>query len=451
MPDIAIRVNNVSKVYPLYQRNKDRLLEAIHPLRKKYHEDFYALKDISFEIAKGETVGIIGQNGSGKSTLLKIITGVLTPTSGSVEVNGRVSSLLELGTGFNPEMSGIENVFFYGTINGISRQEMERKLDEILSFADIGEFVHQPVKTYSSGMFVRLAFACAIHVDPDILIVDEALSVGDMFFQAKCMIRMRRIIDSGVTILFVSHDHATIQSLCHRGILLEKGQIKMIGSAKEVSQEYFKKLHLQTNSYLNEIVHEDKKASPSNTDTESENNFTPAPRVEFLDGGEDFVRRCAERFGEDVGWIVNVKILNSKGEITNKIEYKEPFTVRIYIRAKRDIENYCVGFRIWDDKGISLAGTHTALEKINLRPLHKYEKLVIDFIVENIFNIGNYNVSSAIEIPIILNRNHQTLDAIIGADYFTIINSESQKEVTVSKILLKCDIEQYYINFTKSA
>lgn len=443
MPEFAIRVNNVSKVYPLYQRNKDRLLEAIHPLRKKYHEDFYALKDISFEIAKGETVGIIGQNGSGKSTLLKIITGVLTPTSGSVEVNGRVSSLLELGTGFNPEMSGIENVFFYGTINGISRQEMERKLDEILSFADIGEFVHQPVKTYSSGMFVRLAFACAIHVDPDILIVDEALSVGDMFFQAKCMIRMRRIIDSGATILFVSHDHATIQSLCHRGMLLEKGQIKMIGSAQEVSQEYFKKLHLQTNSYLKEIIHEDKQASPSNTDAENENNFTPVSHIDFLDGGEEFSRRCAERFGEDIGWIVNVKILNSKGEIINKIEYKEPFTVRIYIRAKRDIENYCVGFRIWDDKGISLAGTHNLIERVNLNPLKRNHNFVIDFIVENIFNIGNYSISAGFEVPVIPNKNHITLDAVMGATIFSLQPPENHLDIVTSKIRLQTEIVQH--------
>ncbi|HPH04166.1 MAG TPA: ABC transporter ATP-binding protein, partial [Spirochaetota bacterium] len=187
LQDIAISVEHVSKVYRLYDKPVDRLKESLHPLRKKYHRDFHALDDVSFEVKKGETVGIIGQNGSGKSTLLKIITGVLTPSCGQVRVNGRVSALLELGTGFNPELTGIENVYFSGTVMGYTREEMDVRLDEILAFADIGEFVRQPVKTYSSGMFVRLAFAVAIKSNPEIMIVDEALAVGDMNFQAKCM------------------------------------------------------------------------------------------------------------------------------------------------------------------------------------------------------------------------------------------------------------------------
>jgi len=184
--DIAIKAENLTKTYRLYDSNLDRLKESLHPLRRKYHHEFNALHDFNFEVKKGETVGIIGKNGSGKSTLLKIITGVLTPTSGSVTVNGRISALLELGAGFNPELTGIENVYFNGTLMGYSKEEMHAKLDDILGFADIGEFVRQPVKSYSSGMFVRLAFAVAINIDPDILIVDEALAVGDIFFQQKC-------------------------------------------------------------------------------------------------------------------------------------------------------------------------------------------------------------------------------------------------------------------------
>ena len=252
MSDIAIKVENLTKIYPLYKSHKDRFKEAMHPIRKKYHQDFYALNNINFEIKKGETVGIIGQNGSGKSTLLKIITGVLTPTSGSVTVNGRVSSLLELGTGFNPEYTGMENVFFFGVINGLTRPEMEKKLDSILSFADIGEFIHQPVKMYSSGMFVRLAFACAIQIDPDILIVDEALAVGDMFFQQKCILKLRKMMQLGITILFVSHSHEIVNSLCNRGILLEHGIIKMIGNAKDVTLMYFTLLH-QNQDLSNEL------------------------------------------------------------------------------------------------------------------------------------------------------------------------------------------------------
>jgi ABC-type polysaccharide/polyol phosphate transport system ATPase subunit len=205
--NIAIKVESLSKVYHLYDSPRDRLKEALHPMRKKYHHDFYALKEVSFEIKKGETIGIIGQNGSGKSTLLKILSNVLTPTGGSYLVNGKVSSLLELGIGFNPELTGIENVYFNGTLLGFTRAEMEAKMDDIISFADIGEFVRQPVKTYSSGMYVRLAFSMVTCIDPEILIIDEALSVGDTFFQAKSMTKMTKLIkEQNLTLLFVSHD-----------------------------------------------------------------------------------------------------------------------------------------------------------------------------------------------------------------------------------------------------
>ena len=202
----AISVKDVTKIYRLYEKPIDRLKEAMSITHKNFHRDFYALNGISFDVNKGETVGIIGTNGSGKSTILKIITGVLTPTTGEVEVDGVISALLELGAGFNMDYTGIENIFMNGTMMGFSRKEMEAKLQDILEFADIGDFVYQPVKTYSSGMFVRLAFALAINVEPEILIVDEALSVGDVFFQAKCYRRMEEIRKNGTTILMVTHD-----------------------------------------------------------------------------------------------------------------------------------------------------------------------------------------------------------------------------------------------------
>lgn len=205
MTDIAISVKHLTKVYKLYNQPIDRLKEALNPFKKSYHKDFYALNDVSFEIKKGETVGIIGKNGAGKSTLLKIITGVLTPTSGSVQVNGKIASLLELGAGFNPDYTGLENIYFQGSLMGYTREEMESKVDDILTFADIGEFIHQPVKTYSSGMFARLAFSVAINVEPDILIVDEALSVGDMAFQAKCFNKFKEFQRLNKTILFVTN------------------------------------------------------------------------------------------------------------------------------------------------------------------------------------------------------------------------------------------------------
>ena len=241
MPNTAIKVSHLTKVYKLYDKPIDRLKESLHPLKKKYHKDFYALNDVSFEIKKGETVGIIGKNGAGKSTLLKIITGVLTPSSGHVQVNGRIASLLELGAGFNPEYTGIENIYLQGTLMGYTKEEMKAKVDEISAFADIGDFVHQPVKMYSSGMFARLAFAVAINVDPDILIVDEALSVGDFAFQAKCNLYMKEYL-SNKTILFVTHDMATVSKMAESAILIDGGKLIKKGEVKEIIQMYTKLL-----------------------------------------------------------------------------------------------------------------------------------------------------------------------------------------------------------------
>jgi len=236
-----IQVKNLTKIYPLYSTPIDRVKEALNPFGKKYHKDFYALKDVNFEINRGEIVGIIGKNGSGKSTLLKIITGVLKQTSGEAKVDGKISALLELGTGFHPELNGIENIYLYGTLMGIPKKEMKKKIDEILSFADIGDFIYQPVKTYSSGMFSRLAFAVAINIEPEILIVDEALSVGDISFQYKCFEKFKEFKEKGVTILFVTHSMGQVLNNCNRAIFLKDGQvIKDSYNVKEVVTEYEK-------------------------------------------------------------------------------------------------------------------------------------------------------------------------------------------------------------------
>ncbi|MEI6056476.1 MAG: ABC transporter ATP-binding protein, partial [Lentisphaerota bacterium] len=236
MNEVAIKVQNLTKIYPLYNKPVDRMKEALHPFRKIYHHDFYALKDVSFEIKKGETVGIIGKNGAGKSTLLKILTGVLTPSSGSTQINGRVSSLLELGTGFNPELTGIENIYLNGIVNGIKKKEMDSRVDDIIAFADIGEFINQPLKTYSSGMFVRLAFACATAIEPDILIIDEALAVGDIHFQLKCMDKMKSFKDTCVTIIYVTHDITSVKHFCDKVIWLMNSQIHMKGDSVLVTE-----------------------------------------------------------------------------------------------------------------------------------------------------------------------------------------------------------------------
>lgn len=234
----TIELSHVDKIYKLYDRPSDRIREALHPRRKMYHKAFHALRDVTLPVEKGETLGIIGQNGSGKSTLLKIVTGIIIPTSGHTKVNGRVSALLELGAGFNMEFTGIENIYLNGTILGYTEAEMDEKMAAILDYAGIGDYVHQPVKTYSSGMFVRLAFAVAIHVDPEILIVDEALAVGDLSFQLKCMDTFTQFREKGITILFVSHDLNTIRRFCTRCVWLKDGHIEMEGDTDAVTARY---------------------------------------------------------------------------------------------------------------------------------------------------------------------------------------------------------------------
>ena len=235
---IAISVRDLNKIYKLYDKPVDRLKEALGLSRRKRYKEHYALRNVDMDIRQGETVGIIGTNGSGKSTILKIITGVLNPTSGQVEVDGRISALLELGAGFNMEYNGIENIYLNGTMIGFSKEEIDQKLEGILEFADIGDYVYQPVKTYSSGMFVRLAFAVAINIDPEILIVDEALSVGDVFFQAKCYHKFEEFRNMGKTILFVSHDLSSVSKYCDRVVLLNKGEKLAEGSPKEMIDIY---------------------------------------------------------------------------------------------------------------------------------------------------------------------------------------------------------------------
>ena len=239
--DIAIKIKDLTKCYKIYNKPSDRLKESLDPFRKKYHRDFFALNNVCFNVKRGETVGIIGKNGSGKSTLLKLITGVLTPTDGNIIVNGKISALLELGAGFNPEFTGIENIYMNGTIMGFSKVEMDKKLQDIIDFADLGEYIDQPVRTYSSGMKMRLGFAININIKPDILVVDEALSVGDADFQKKCRDKINDVIATGVTVLFVSHSRKAIEETCTRAIFLKDGKVQVDGTVEEAFDAYDKK------------------------------------------------------------------------------------------------------------------------------------------------------------------------------------------------------------------
>ena len=322
MSEIAISVNNISKMYKLYENPMDRLKESLGLTRKKRYKEHYALNNVSFQVKKGETVGIIGTNGSGKSTILKIITGVLNPTQGEVVVDGRISALLELGAGFNGEYSGIENVYLNGQMIGFSKEEIDAKLQDILDFADIGDFIHQPVKTYSSGMFVRLAFAVAINIEPEILIVDEALSVGDVFFQAKCYRKFEEFKEMGKTILFVSHDLSSIGKYCDRVVLLNKGEKLAEGDAKEM-----------VNLYRRVLVNQYDEPGEQNTMQEE----TPEVQEEKSTKDQLNLNPKVLEYGSKLAEIQDFAIRDKSGMVTNVIEKGEEFSVDMKIHENTPV------------------------------------------------------------------------------------------------------------------
>lgn len=348
----VIDVENVSKVYPLYDKPSDRLRETLSLTKKVYHRDFYALNNISFSIENGETVGIVGTNGSGKSTILKIITGVLSPTQGTAHVNGRISALLELGAGFNMEYTGIENLYMNGTMMGYSKGEMERKLPAILEFADIGDFVHQPVKTYSSGMFVRLAFALAISVEPELLIVDEALSVGDAFFQAKCFNKLEEIRSSGTTILFVSHDMVSVKKLCDRVIWLEKGVVRADGSASEICEAYLSMQIEENNREKAELV---KRIVLDNVaDSVKDTEKRAFRRIDIANAANVTTTGKAE--------ILSFYIRNEGGQDVTVLTPLKTYRFGIVARFTEEMDNALFGFELENVKGTKLFSVNNFLE-----------------------------------------------------------------------------------------
>lgn len=335
MSDIAIRVNDVSKMYKLYNNPMDRLKESLGLSKKQAYKEHYALHHVDIEIKKGETVGIIGTNGSGKSTMLKIITGVLNPTEGNVEIAGRISALLELGAGFNPEYTGVENVYLNGTMMGFTKEEIDERLDNILKFADIGDFVYQPVKSYSSGMFVRLAFAVAINIDPEILIVDEALSVGDVFFQNKCYRKFEEFKQQGKTILFVSHDLGSISRYCDRAILLNKGVKVAEGLPGAIIDKYKKVLvnQLDENGAANEPGGEA-------TATAQETVGTPVAGAQPEVWRSNYViNPDSQEYGDKGVTFEDFAIIDKNNTYTSNLIKGEQFTIKMKIKANEDVED----------------------------------------------------------------------------------------------------------------
>lgn len=405
----ALRVEGVSKRYRIYDRPNDRLKEMLTRGRWKRHQEFWALKEVSFEIEGGTTTGIIGPNGSGKSTLLQIMTGTLEPTHGSVWHEGRIAALLELGSGFNNEFTGIENVFMNAALMGFSRNETEALLPEIERFAEIGPFIHQPVKTYSSGMYVRLAFSVAISAAPQILIIDEALSVGDAVFQHRCMRRLKEMQEGGVTIFFVSHDLASIRALCSRAILLHEGQVVTDGNPTSVLNHYQKLIMAREKAY----ERQQSAALPSDSDEDNNAVLKDIPKIE-----------CSYRHGDGSAEVLRVDLLDSTYRQIGVVETGESVTIRMLVRFHIEVIDPVFGFLLRNRHGIHLYGTNTELQQIRLGNIRRGEILEISFPFECWLAPDSYLVTVAAH-----SRNAISYDWLDGVLIFSVVSSVAMEGV----------------------
>jgi len=377
MSDIVIGVENLTKIYPMFNNKSDRLKEALSLTRKKYHSDFYALNDINFEVKKGETLGIIGQNGSGKSTLLKILSGVLTQTSGKVEVSGKISALLELGAGFNPEMTGLENIYLNGTIMGYTREEMQGKINQIIKFADIGQFINQPVKMYSSGMFVRLAFSVAINVEPQILIVDEALAVGDMRFQQKCFREIERFRKNG-TVIMVSHDLVSIAQFCKNALWINDGKIEYYGGAKSTVEKY-------SDYIINSLDQKPTYVEPkSNAPIQSEKNRTLIPLAENL-----------EIAGNGEASIISSGLFDMQNNLVKTLYPDNLYKFAAKVSFKKQLSDVIFGIEVKNKLGVVIFGINSDMMGINMDPQSDVCEYGCSFVMPKLIS-GEYSLSAAI-------------------------------------------------------
>jgi len=399
--DIAIEVKNLTKIYKLYDKPMDRLKDSLGLAKKGTFKEHKALNNVSLSVKKGETVGIIGTNGSGKSTILKIITGVLSPTEGEVNVDGHISALLELGAGFNMEYNGIDNIYLNGMMIGFSEEEIEKRMDAILEFADIGDYVYQPVKTYSSGMFVRLAFAVAINIDPEILIVDEALSVGDVFFQSKCYHKFEEFKAMGKTILFVSHDLSSIAKYCDRVVVLNKGDKLAEGAPKEMIDLYKQVL-------VGQFAHEkDEKLSElPGMNTNGEN----ADLLEY--GSKDAV-------------IEEFFVTDSKDLKTNALIKGSEFTIHMKVRFNNAVKKPIFAFAIKDVRGTEITGTNTMFEKAFLEDVDAGKTLMITFKQKADLQGGEYLISFGVtgydeDTFVVYHRLYDALNISVISDKNTV-------------------------------
>lgn len=382
--DTILRVNHISKCFEIYAKPVHRLFQTLLVGTRKFYREFWALRDIDFSIQRGECVGIIGRNGAGKSTLLQIITGTLNPTSGSVDVHGRIAALLELGSGFNPEFTGRENVYMNAAILGLSQREINSQFQKIVDFADIGEFIDQPVKTYSSGMVARLAFAVVVHVTPEILIIDETLSVGDLLFQAKAIQKMRDLM-SHATVLFVSHDINAIKSFCNKVIYLENGQISMVGSASEVCDHYIKDMQnlVTASNRLDAYIVNEPGAMEVQQTFPVEELIDPS----FPESGMEF------RSGSRLGEFIRADLLVN-GEPRKELNFGENISLRLMVRANIDLlPGALVGYVVRDGNGVEIFGRNLYNDQKSLPSMPKSSIMEVRFDFRCLLQCGNYSIA----------------------------------------------------------
>jgi lipopolysaccharide transport system ATP-binding protein len=421
--NIAIKVNGLSKSYQIYEKPHDRLKQSIFPRLnqligrpyKQYFKEFSALKQVSFDVKRGETVGIVGSNGSGKSTLLQLICGTLNPSEGLIQINGRVVALLELGAGFNPDFTGRENVYTNGALHGFSRAEVDQKLGAILDFADIGIFSDQPVKTYSSGMFVRLAFAVAVNLNPDVLVIDEALAVGDMAFQAKCMAQIDFLKNQGVTILFVSHDLASLRNICQKVLWLKNGSAVNFGDAGKVVDAYLRDMNLDINRNLSRST----KASPSVNKEEDRRTGDASKNLAHFQSSFTPFSDAHVRYGNGEATILDVVLLDKQGNYCELLELHEPFKIRVIMLVNANIERPVIGYGFKDLKGNQvIAMQSTNMQGIEIPKFISGEVYQIEIDGVNKLTQGIYSILVAVENMVGQNTSHEYLDVVEGAKLF---------------------------------
>jgi lipopolysaccharide transport system ATP-binding protein len=420
----AIKAQHLSKKYRIYSRPWDKLRELAGLGSGKLHREFWALEDISFELESGHTLGIIGQNGSGKSTLLQILAGIMTQTRGNCYVTGKISALLELGSGFNPEFTGRENVFMNGAILGMDSRQMEKRFDAIAAFAEIGDFIDQPVKTYSSGMFMRLAFAVAVNVDPDILLVDEALAVGDLIFQHRCMHRMNQLRESGKTIILVTHDLEAVIKFCDRALLLDGGHLIEDGKPALVVQKYRAMMFERERRYGGF----DGTGIAGGTEQVNSATMRVARTIPNID----------HRFGNGEATVLGIELLDAAGDAVSEIEGGQTATIRISAQLKQDIEQPIVGYTIRDRLGVQMSSCNTSYAGQLLPPARKGQIITSDFHVRfpNIAP-GSYSISPAIAKGTIL--RHDMCDWIDNALVFVI----TSKDLIYGLMRMDVDVHSY--------